>query len=381
VEGSNVYVVFRASDYNSYMVKSTDNGESFGDTIRIAEPSVLFPFYPDMAVHNDTVFVTYMKHEDEDGSSPDYVFTRSTDGGLTFETQVLVSELFSDEVCDCCPPEIVVNDQYVVVFFRNNESNIREIKGVLSYDRGETFTDWFSADDFGWYLASCPSTGPDARFISNDIVASVYKTYTDGGTKVYLNRYDLSTETAIGTQEITATDFSPISVNYPQINVDDDNIGVVWEGLGDGTSIDVFFNGMAIDEPEFDPVNALNLTEQSGVQQKPDIAIRNGIYQVVYANSNDQNLYFMEIGESNQITANHDIEFNMYPNPVSSVLNLDIGDKAGRCVIWTVTGTCVFEGEITKTTSINVVDWNEGVYILTFHTENGSGTKSFSIRR
>jgi hypothetical protein len=89
----------------------------------------------------------------------------------------------------------------------------------------------------------------------------------------------------------------------------------------------------------------------------------------------------MEIGESNQITANHDIEFNMYPNPVSSVLNLDIGDKAGRCVIWTVTGTCVFEGEITKTTSINVVDWNEGVYILTFHTENGSGTKSFSIRR
>ena len=164
VEGSNVYVVFRAGNFESYLVKSTDHGESFGDTVRLGSPDALFPFYPDVAVLNDTVYATYMIHEDEDGSSPDYVFTRSVDGGASFEPFTIVSELFTEQVCDCCQPEIVVSDDYVVIFFRNNASNIREIKGVVSYDRGASFTDWFSVDDHGWYIAGCPSTGPDARF-------------------------------------------------------------------------------------------------------------------------------------------------------------------------------------------------------------------------
>src|SRR5690606_33611640 len=97
------------------------------------------------------------------GTNPQYVLTRSFDGGLTFDTPVDASALLGNEACDCCQPEIVVDANKVMIFFRNNVSNTREIKSVISYDRGATFTDWISVDDHNLVLASCPSSGADAR--------------------------------------------------------------------------------------------------------------------------------------------------------------------------------------------------------------------------
>jgi len=70
-----IYIVFKAAGYMSghvYLVKSTDNGDTFGDTVRIDNLAAGFPQYPDVAVYNDTVFVTYMDH-DASGLDPQYV--------------------------------------------------------------------------------------------------------------------------------------------------------------------------------------------------------------------------------------------------------------------------------------------------------------------
>ena len=40
-----------------------DNGMSFGDTVRVDSLSTGYANYPDVAVSNDTVFVTFMDHD------------------------------------------------------------------------------------------------------------------------------------------------------------------------------------------------------------------------------------------------------------------------------------------------------------------------------
>ena len=97
VEESAIYAVFQATNMQSYLVKSTDNGASFGDTVRVASAGANFPFYPDVAVYQDTVYVTFMNHADATGALPQYVVSRSVDGGESFEPFVAASSLISSE--------------------------------------------------------------------------------------------------------------------------------------------------------------------------------------------------------------------------------------------------------------------------------------------
>lgn len=361
-EGDNIYAVFQGQNNQSYLVKSIDNGLSFGDTVRIASEGSHSPVYPDVAVLNDTVYATFMNHEDESWSSPDYVLARSIDGGESFENFVIASEILSDEVCDCCPPEIIVNENYVIIYFRNNDDNIRDIKAVVSYDRGESFTDWYSVDEHEWNIMACPSTGPDARFIDDEIVVSIYKSYFDGGAKVYFNATNVFSGTNLHTEVMEAAGSSNLQVNYPQLTVDDGMIGAVWEGAGDGTSIDVFFNRTSTTELDFNPDNAVNLTPISGVQSKPDIALKNGVYNIVYANSTDGNLYYLQVGEASGIVEEAS-DFRVYPTQITDLLSINVG-QPGLIEILALNGERIYEGPISSSLIINTCDWSNGVYFV-----------------
>ncbi|WP_169736022.1 T9SS type A sorting domain-containing protein [Crocinitomix catalasitica] len=312
IDGDNVYVIFRSADYEEghiYLVKSTDNGLSFGDTVRIDNLVEGFGQYPDIAVYQDTIFGTFMLHN-EIGIDPQYVFVRSTDGGSTFEPIVTAGELLGAEACDCCPPEIIVNEDKVIIFFRRNNDNLREIKAVVSYDRGASFSDWYSVDDHGWFLMSCPSTGPDARFLDDDITLSIYKTEFDDANRIFFNSYNtVSAESDL--QEIYADGFENTNNNYPQLAIQDEEIGIVWESVQPGTSSDVFFNNTTAVDLDFNPENTINITNTIGVQAKPDKAISDGIFHLVYANSHTLSVDYLRIGATLEINENDNI------NPLS----------------------------------------------------------------
>ena len=316
-----IYITFRSAGYETghiYIVKSEDNGSTFGDTVRVDNLADGFGQYPDVAVHNDTVFVTFMDHNAA-GSDPQYVVSRSTDGGLTFEPDVDAGVLVGNEACDCCQPEIVVNDKYVVVFFRNNENNIRDTKAVISYDRGATFTNWISVDDHQWQIMSCPSTGPDARLTSTNNLLSTYKSEVNGDSKIFINDYSLSANSSVSTVELSSL-ISPNS-NYPQLEVSGNNIGVVWEGYANST--DVFFNATSNGISSLDTNNTLNLTNQLGVQSKPDITYFNGSYYIVYSDLSKISL--IEVSEALSIIDSRNNEsLIIFPNPVKDKLSIKL---------------------------------------------------------
>ena len=351
----NVYVVFRSHGYETghiYLVKSIDNGETFGDTVRVDHLATGFGQYPDVAVYNDTVYVTFMDH-DAGGSNPQYVVTRSVDGGATFQAEVVAGAILGDEACECCQPEMVVNDQYMIVFLRNNENDIRDIKAVISYDRGATFSNWFSVDDHQWYINGCPSTGPDSRITEDNRVLTTYKTYENNVGQVYLNEYDIDLDLSLSMNLISSSG-SPNS-NYPQLAYSNGNLGMAWEGLGQGS--DVFFMGSNTGISGLDTVNTMNLTG-AGTQSKPDIAFDGSKFHAVYANTTQ--LDYLTLEEPTGVF-NYDYQKgnHFFPNPTSGIVNC--GDFEG--------GVCIYNslGSLVKISNSGIVDLSQfpkGIYYL-----------------
>ncbi|MFT5819590.1 MAG: hypothetical protein ACI8ZM_000815 [Crocinitomix sp.] len=378
VEGDNVYVVFRSSGYETghiYVVKSTDKGATFGDTVRVDWLEEGYAQYPDLAVLNDTVYVTFMNHEDG-GANPSYDVARSVDGGLTFEADVLAAALIPGESCDCCQPEILVNDEFVIVFFRNNNENIRDIKAVTSIDRAASFTEWISLDDHNWYIEACPSTGPDARFIEESKIVSAYKSEVSGEGKVFLNVYDLEAGASTDLVEIYGTTGTSGNLNYPQVCYDDGIIGVVWEDGGDGTSQDVFFNQSTSASIDFNPDNAINLTALMGVQSKPDITLENGVYHVVYADAVDYSVYYLQIGETNAIDElETDLDAYISSNKDQIIITYS-ETKAAQMVITDLNGRIILQQLITdQETIVRTAEWENGVYFIQLNSGDRSLVK------
>jgi hypothetical protein len=366
IDGNNIYVVFKEEGYETgaiYLVKSSDNGISFGDTVRVDKPSFGYGQYPDVSVHQDTVYVTYMNH-DHTNMIPQYVVSRSIDGGKTFDNPAVAGELLEGEACDCCQPELVTNEDLVILFLRNNDNNIRDIKGVVSYDRGLTFKDSLEVDKHQWMITQCPSTGPDARFLSKDTVLTVYKTSVSGKSKVFLNAYDLANGESMSTVQLSSdTDNSP---NYPQLAIEGNVIGVVWEGFANST--DVFFNFSLNGLKDFNAANRYQLTASSGPQSKPDIAYANGIFHIVYSDYQGGNKYVQISNMVGLEELNANTNSVVYPNPVSLSTHktVNFSDEVDHIEIFTTTGQLVFSN-IESTSVLNVPTLSPGTYILKYH--------------
>lgn len=375
VDGNNIYVVYRSDGFETghiYLVKSTDNGLSWSDTVRVDFVADGFAQFPDLAVYNDTVWVVLLDHNTS-GLNPHYRVTRSPDGGATWEPDVQASELWPGESCDCCSPEITVDAERVIVFSRNNDNNIREFKGVVSNDRGTSFTGMIDVDEHAWNIMSCPSVGADARMYTPDQVLTAYRTEFEGGPKVYMVQYDLVGDSIAMEIDIQA-DVSNNNglVNYPQMDFDpaDNRIGIVWESLGNG--IDVFLNASVVGPDGLLSSNAINVTDKLGTQSKPDLAIENDRYHIIFTDTYGNDVKYIQITESAAgLVAEHQQDVQVYPNPAQDVVTFTFESTNNPTVLRIVD----LQGKIVRsiTTNKNAIQVNTddlapGTYVYELQT-------------
>lgn len=332
MEGDNIYVVFKENGFSTghiYLVKSSDNGATWGDTVRVDQLGSGFGNFPDVAVQNDTIWVTFMDHDDAGGANPQYVVARSTDGGASFEPEVAAGILWGAEACDCCQPEIIVNNERVIVFFRNNDNDIRDVKAVVSLDRGGSFTDMYSVDDHNWFITGCPSTGPDARFMGNDKTLTTYKTFESGTGAVFINEYNLVTDMSDGLVEIEQNGSN--AANYPQIDYKNGVIGIVWED--NSNSVDVFAKLSSTGVSGFSSQTAFNITDQSGVQNKPDIALTDDKIHVVYTDVSENDVYYTQLTSLSSVKESaKSFDVDVYPNPATDQLKITFDNPGNKTV-------------------------------------------------
>jgi len=380
-QDSLVYVAYHDYGFETghiYLVKSTDYGASFGDTIRVDNlPGTDYAQFPDIAVHNDTLYVVFMSHGLVT-MNPQMMLTRSFDGGQTFEPAVDASTWMGEEACDCCQPELIVNDEHVIIYFRRNASNVREIKGLISYDRGATFNEMYSPDDHNWNISACPSSGPDARFLPNGNAVCIYRTNDAGTGKLFLNEYDVSNDIELNEIQISDASSSNTGINYPQIASDGSMFGIVWEALGSNT--DVFFNATSTGFSSLSSSNTINISNISGSQSKPDIAILNGSFHIIYSELAGAEVKYVRVTSITSVVENKGaFQISVYPNPATEFITIDAGMQENATVeIMDFSGKVVIETYVTTTNDqLDVSDLSSGLYLLKISGEDFTQTLSW----
>ncbi|MFT5780077.1 MAG: hypothetical protein ACI837_003038, partial [Crocinitomicaceae bacterium] len=166
-----------------------------------------------------------------------WVVSRSNDLGVTFSADVLASGWSSgtSEVCDCCPSKIVSEGSTVVMPYRDNNSNIRDTWAGISNDGGASFVGGMDVDQQGWFIMSCPSSGPDGVIIGDNL----YTTYMSSATGSSRVSYTISSTSGLtGSAAIPLDQTTPVSLtsqNYPRVDHDQDAMAFVWKQFSNGT--------------------------------------------------------------------------------------------------------------------------------------------------
>lgn len=84
---------------------------------------------------------------------------RSTDGGKTWNNNILVYASPDGNVCECCKPSVVMKGDNVIVMFRNWLHGNRDLYLIQSSDGGESFGEAIKLGNGSWALNGCPMDG------------------------------------------------------------------------------------------------------------------------------------------------------------------------------------------------------------------------------
>ncbi|MBL0128326.1 MAG: hypothetical protein IPP83_12940 [Flavobacteriales bacterium] len=279
--GNTVWVVMKATPEETkpvYARRSDDGGSTWGDTMRVDPFDGLVSRFPTIALSDpDLPVVQYMQF-DGGWNGARQVVTHMMGGA--FMSPVQISTPYAPgEVCDCCPNQIMVQDNKAVALYRNAGSNIRVIWGATSLDGGMTFPVGNEVDATGWVLNACPSSGPDG-YLAGDSVRYVWMSGASNGTKVHIGTA-LAADLSTGTQRfVMPGEASGVQQNFPRIAGVGDTLGVVWEQYTNGAR-DIFFSWSVSGVNGLSAAEIVNV-DLTGSQRTPDIAYADGAFHIVW---------------------------------------------------------------------------------------------------
>lgn len=379
-KGDTVVVVFKEVDLDNghiYTIRSTNGGTTFSDTVRVDNHPGGVVWLPAMDMDaNGNPSIVFMAHENG-WTSPRYHVAHSFDQGLSYQNALDVANGISEEACDCCPAEYLIDGNRHAMLYRNNNNNIRDIHGVFSEDNGVNYNSFDNVDQLGWNITSCPSTGPHGLFTS-DRLLTVYSSRASGNYRVYLSE---STTTG-GLQFSQRRMMTPPTnvngmQNHPRISGSQDSIFVVWQE-SESANLDIMCaftidGDLDILESTKHKVN-INL---SGSQTNPDLIYRNGFVHLVFQDGPSGDVIYKR-GSVGTLGApeEHFNHFKIFPNPSVSneftVSTAHIKDVKSIQVI-SETGSLVdFETEINKEQiKIRLSGVTVGVYLIEITLTSG----------
>lgn len=83
----------------------------------------------------------------------------STDGGKTWNKNILVYASPGSTVCECCKPSVLMNANHIYVMFRNFLDGNRDLYLIESVNGGATFNEAQKLGKDSWQLDGCPMDG------------------------------------------------------------------------------------------------------------------------------------------------------------------------------------------------------------------------------
>lgn len=94
---------------------------------------------------------------------------QSTDGGQTWNKNMLVYTSPDSTVCECCRPSVMMHENHVYVMFRNFLHGNRDLYLIQSDDAGATFGEAQKLGNGNWQLDGCPMDGGSLSISAQNI--------------------------------------------------------------------------------------------------------------------------------------------------------------------------------------------------------------------
>jgi hypothetical protein len=371
-----VYIVYASligTESNVFIHKSVDGGNTFSDSIRVSNIGTDKARFPTVAINgNGQPVVGYMRMLST-WADPKYVVCNSMNSGASFMPDVDASTSNTgNNVCDCCPATVVCKGNMQTVLFRDNDTNQRDIKSVLSYNGGTSFDTVVKVDNNNWILSACPSTGPDGH-IGVDSLFTVFSTGATSPMKVFISATHPTT-LQVGTHKVVS--ISTDMQQYPRIAGNGDTIGIVWQ-----QSNKVMFtyskNGVA------GLSNAVMVNDSSDLSSNPDIAYANNVFHITWqSNSGMVHYRTFDMNGSTGIQNFEANEISISPNPSSSAWTISLSPQTENTdiALYDVNGKVVYSNTISSNSnsqqSISNTQLKSGNYILKIH----SGKKMSTVK-
>lgn len=368
--GDTVIAVFKALPLDAgkiYVVRSVDGGLSFSDTIRVDSHDLGMVWMPAIDMNEGgKIALTYMAHEGA-ASNPRYIYSMSTDAGLTFSQETEIGSAITGEACDCCPAEIVLKGDEEVLLYRNNDANSRDIFAIYSFDGGTTFLGTDNVDQLNWNIDYCPSTGPDAVFVQDGLL-TVFESKALGHSRVYVSKSNTTGDFSFVERIQLHPPANAVGKQiYPRIANDGNLIVVVWaESEMSNTEI---YCALSIDAT----LNQFTTTKQqvnistTGIQTNPDVLVNGNEIHVVYQDNAAGNVKYRK-GTLSGLSLNElNYEQIIYPNPTNDNITFACNDAFFQQAyfIYDINGKLIISGQINSALeSIRMSDKDPGIYIL-----------------
>ncbi len=379
--GDTVFVVFKDQPLMTeyiYVVKSTDGGLTWSDTVRVDGATGPFTDFPSIAVSpsgNPSVMYMVM---DSAMNNHAYVVSTSTDGGQTFPAPVNVSAPGGSDVCDCCPGFMAVNGAELAAVWRRNSTNLRDMWAGISSDGGATFPAAFDVDHSNWNVTSCPSTGP-SPFLRSDSLFTVFMSRAAGPQRINLSAFDISTQSGT-TTEIAGNYATTVSQTLPFISGMGDTMGVVWQQTA-SANVDIYFSWSTGGSAGLIDNEAMVNSSQSGSQRAPHVVYSAGVFHVVFVDGTANKLIYktatigtVGMGEETATPA-----LPAYPNPSAGTVTLDLSamqELPATVLVRDVSGRIVETAAVNGAQRVTLAAQPAGVY---FAEVSGDG-KTFVTR-
>jgi hypothetical protein len=344
-----VWVRVLGNSKNIYYSKSTDEGVSFSEPLRVNSVADNIVAYvgtgPRVRTYGNSVFVLWPDSRDGYNNTSIYLNT-SNDGGTNWQNEIMVSDqpyfqLYSEmeidgdgklhliyynfgnslqflnvryskmqldgmmlyesiplgitseeaEPCDCCAPDMsVTSGGDIYVAYRNNVLNIRDHYIVKKSANSTEFDAPYLMAEMNHYISYCPSSGPVIALEGNQLIAGFMSGNTTSSYVVTANSTVLSFSPPINVNESNSLSTQQ---NYPSVALMN-NVGhVVWVDFATGGG-DIHYANVEVGTNNLLDLQIINDDSSNAMQTNPIIKSHNGIIYCVWADDrgSDYQVFF-----------------------------------------------------------------------------------------
>jgi hypothetical protein len=137
--------------------RSTDGGETWQGPARVNDvaDAAREGLHGMAAAPDGTLWCTWLDLRDK---RMQLFASKSTDGGASWQPNLLVYQSPDGNVCECCHPSVIANGDGIHFMFRNSLDGNRDMYVVTSKD-GKTFPPAKKLGEGTWRLNACPMDG------------------------------------------------------------------------------------------------------------------------------------------------------------------------------------------------------------------------------